>query len=97
MNQAGTKKALSSLNIKTTEAESLDDFLKRIIAEQDGITPEEVTPEYIRKRQQAEWYKRLRYEIGSDYGGYETSGLKFYTQEELDEMEKRVDDKFAGL
>ena len=77
--------------------EDLKTFFGRLIAKRDGVKPEEVTLEYIRERRKEPWYKKIRFDIGSDYGGYEVHGLKFYTEEEMEEMERRVDEKFAAL
>ncbi len=77
--------------------ETLDDFLKRRIAAKEGIAPEQVTPEYIQERREEQIYPDIRYEIGSDYGGYDTVGLKFRTRHELDEIERDVDEALAKL
>lgn len=77
--------------------EDLKAFFDDLIAKQDGVRAEDVGVEYVRERRKEPWYKRIRFDIGGDYGGYEVHGLKFYTEEEFEEMERRVDAQFAAL
>ena len=77
--------------------EDLKSFFDGLIAKQDGVRPEDVTLEYVRECRKQPWYKRIRFDIGGDYGGYEVHGLRFYTEEEFEEMERRVDAQFAAL
>lgn len=78
-------------------AYSLDDLLRKLIAAQEGIDPEQVTVEYIRKQRERRFYPSTRYSIGSKYGGYDSTGLIFLTREELEAIERRVDAELAKL
>ena len=77
--------------------EALDYHLKCLIAEKEGIKPEEVTTDYILEQRRTRLYKTTRYDIGSDYGGYDLTGLKVYTGNELDDLEKQADDFFGSI
>lgn len=79
------------------EKESLESYLTRLIAKTDNIREEDVTVEYIEKQRNQLIYPEVRHEIGSDYGGYDGSGLTFYTRRELDEMEESVDSRLREL
>ena len=83
--------------VSSPARESLGDFFRRLIGERDNVTPDNVDLEYIRRRRSEPWYKRIRFNIGSDYGGYEVSGLRFYTEEEFEKIEEQVDEKFLKL
>ena len=78
-----------------TPSESLRQYLRRRIAELDGVSPEEVTPEYIRKQREKRIYPKLKFDISSDYGGYSGEGRTFLTGEELDALDQEVDDIIA--
>jgi hypothetical protein len=74
-----------------TQHESLDDFLVRRIAEEEGVSPDEITVEYIHEQRKKRYYPTTRYNIGSDYSGYIHTGLRFLTGQEIEEIKKRAD------
>ena len=63
----------------------LEAFLNKRIAELDGIRPEDVTVEYIRAQREQLYYPGTRLDVGSEYGGYDTTGLEVLTRDEIDE------------
>ena len=69
---------------------SLDEYLKRLIAERDGVKPEDVTPSYIREQREKRIYPKVRYCNCSEYGGYNLNGLEVYTREELEKKDKQA-------
>lgn len=73
------------------EKGELEVLITRLIAEQEGIPEEKVTVEYIREQREKRFYPNTRYNIGSDYGGYDAVGLKFSTIQELLDLESRAD------
>lgn len=72
--------------------QELDRFFREKIAERDQIPADEVTTEYIRKERERKFYPNLRYDIGSNYGGYSGVGLHFSTRHEIEEREERMMD-----
>ncbi len=76
---------------------SLEGFFKERIAVLNGVRPEEITPDYIEKRR-AELYQQpgYRIEFPTNYGGYNTIGLRTPTPLELDEMARGAG-RFLGL
>lgn len=64
------------------KGESLEDYLNRLIAEKDGIKPEEVTVEYIRQQREKR-FNDLRYDC--------PEGLICFTGNEWNKIEKIAD------
>jgi hypothetical protein len=77
--------------------EELDYRIKCMIADRQGIKPEDVTTSYIREQREKQLYKTTRYDIGSEYGGYDLTGLKVFTGNELDDIEKHADKFFSSI
>jgi hypothetical protein len=77
--------------------EGLERFLERLIAQRDGVRPEDVTEEYIRRKRAERVYPIARFEIGSNYGGYDTTGLQVLTRAEVDEAEVRAQRAASAL
>lgn len=75
----------------------LEELFKRLIAARDGVRPEDVTGEYIRKQREDRLYPRTSYDIDSDYGGYDSSHLKVLSRRELDALESRSREKFEAV
>ncbi len=73
------------------KVQAMDNYLKQLIADKDGIKPEQVSVRYIHEQREKYLYKTKRYDIGSDYGGYELSGLTVLTGTELDEIDGRAE------
>ena len=73
----------------------LEIFFKEKIAALDGIEPEEVTQEYIDARRR-EIYHRPSYRIDfpSNYGGYNTIGLRILTPLGLEAMNRESERLF---
>jgi len=71
------------------QPKGLEDLFNGLIAEKDGIQKSEVTVEYIKKQREKKFYPTTRYNIGTDYGGYDHTGLKFMTRQEIDNLIKR--------
>lgn len=82
---------------KPEKSESLDEYLTRLISEKEGIKREEVTVEYMHQQRMNKIYPKAKFEIGSDYGGYDTTGLAVYSRDELDDIEKSVDKELKKI
>ncbi len=68
----------------------LGSFFARIVAQRDGILPEQVTAAYIDEQREKKIYPTTKFDIGSDGRAYGT-GLRFYTLQQFDKIEKLVD------
>ena len=79
------------------QSESLDEKLTRLICEHEGISPDELTIDYIHKQREKRFYPNTRYDLDSIYGGYSTIGLKVYTLNELNEIKNQVHKKMDLL
>jgi len=74
------------------ETESFESLLLRLIAEKEGIEPKEVTISYIHQQREKRFYPTTRYDIGTEsYGGYDSTGLTFFTEKEFEQIEEEVD------
>jgi hypothetical protein len=71
-------------------SETLEQYLTRLIAMDEGVSPEEVTLEFIRKKREERIYPNERYSICTDYGGYRSGNLEVLTREELSRREKET-------
>jgi hypothetical protein len=78
-------------------AEPLEQLFTELIASRLGITPGEVTLEYIQAQREARFYPESRYAVGTDYGGYNSHGLDVLSREEIARIECDVDAKLAAL
>lgn len=69
----------------------LEHFLEEQIAAMDGVSVSEVTLEYIRRRRK-ELYAdpRHRWELASEYGGWNYIGLEVHNHTELENQAKRA-------
>lgn len=74
---------------------NLDDTLKRLIARDLRIRPEEITTEFVRKWRKSKKPGELRLEFRSHYGGYRGSGLRRLTPEEIEKNRKRTAELLA--
>lgn len=62
---------------------------KQLIADRDGIKPEEVTFEYIQRRREQDIYPKIKYRPTTN-DGYDLTGLKVRSRDEIAEVERRV-------
>jgi hypothetical protein len=69
---------------------SLEETLKAFIARDFRMSPQEVTPEFIRKWRRGKLYNKSRLEFRSYYGGYRGSRLRNLSQEQIDSNRKRT-------
>ena len=69
----------------------LDETLKALIARDLGVTPTEITPEFIRKWRKSTGQAKKRLEFRSHYGGYRGSSLRNLTSEEIESNRKRAE------
>jgi hypothetical protein len=77
-------------NISVTD-ESLDVLFTRLIADQDNVNQNNVTPEYIRKQREEKIYPNQTFDLGSDYGGYDGFGLTFLSRNEIKKIFRETD------
>lgn len=64
----------------------LSELLGHLIANEDGVRPECVTPTYIQAQREKLVYPQMRFELGSRYGGYNTHGLTFLNRSEIEAL-----------
>lgn len=69
--------------------ENLNEFFSRLIAEHEGIDKSAITPEYIKKKREI-LERDMRFNICSEYGGYNTNGLEVLTRKEIEEINKEA-------
>jgi hypothetical protein len=69
-------------------SKNLDVFFTNLVAKKDSVPSDTVTSDYILKQRQKLIYPRATLDRGSDYGGYEGTGLKFRSQDEFNQLEK---------
>jgi hypothetical protein len=74
-----------------TYVSHLDRFLTELIAKQEGVRPEEVTMEYIRRQRETRFYPKARYIVTSPKGGYSTAGLRVRSRDENIALNERID------
>ena len=73
----------------------LEEKLTKLIARDFGISPEEVTPEYIHNWREKNIYPKARYEFDGKYGGYLYAGLEVLTPAEIEAIVKASEDFLA--
>lgn len=80
----------SSLLTSALHVAKLDKRLRELIAADQGVTPDEVTSEFIDQRTAELWSKpEFRFDDSGDHGGYEIDGLEVQNQYEIEaEREK---------
>lgn len=66
-------------------------YFRRLIAARAGISPEEVTPEYILKQRELTVYPNTRFDIHSAYGGYQGQHLMVLTRNEIEELAQKTE------
>jgi hypothetical protein len=69
---------------------SLEETLKAFIARDLHVSPQEVTPEFIRKWRRGKSFNKSRLEFRSYYGGYRGSRLRNPSQEQIDSNRRRT-------
>lgn len=73
----------------------LEHKLDVLIAKELGVTPEEVTTEFIHNWRVEHIYPCAKYDFTSHYGGYTSPGKILLNSTEIEEMTKRVDEFLA--
>ncbi len=81
----------------TVTTERADELLKRLIASQDGVQPEEVTIAYMRQQRAQTFYPNSRYAPGLNRSEYDTPTMQFLSQEEFEAIKRDVRAKLAKL
>jgi len=66
---------------------SLNECLINLIAEKDGVKPEEVTGDYIHKQREKIIYPNMRFNLGPNYT---LCGIKSFTLDQLNRIESIV-------
>lgn len=65
---------------------TLEQKLKSLIAKDLGVSPDEVTPEFI--HEQRKRLKNVRMVFESKYGGHRSEGLKVLSKEDIETNHK---------
>jgi hypothetical protein len=69
---------------------SLEETLKAFIARDFCISPQEVTPEFIRKWRRGRSFNKSRLEFRSHYGGYRGARLRNLSEEQINSNRNRT-------
>ena len=69
----------------------LDRKLSELIARDEGVSPEEVTTDFILQRRKEKVYPNAEFVTRGIYGGYHVRGLRIRTQQEIERNRKRTD------
>lgn len=77
--------------------EPLEELFKRLIAARDGVNTDDVTVQYIHEMREKKLYPTTRYDISSEYGGYDQTNLAVLTGQELDALAKDGEAKLEAL
>lgn len=77
--------------------QELDAYLTKLIAAQEGIDQEKITVSYIQEQREKLIYKTKRFDISSQYGGYDLTGLKVLTRQELEAIDDRANRFLASF
>lgn len=71
---------------------ALIEKLKELIAQRAGVRPEDVTPEFIRRRRES---LEVEIEDENDYGGWSHDGLEHLTDKEVELAKKSFEELVA--
>lgn len=71
---------------------SLQETLKQLIARDLGVSPEQVTPEFVRDWKEAHEASEPQLEFRSHYGGYHGSRLRRLTSEQIECNRQRAEE-----
>ena len=74
---------------------SLQDTLKTLIARDLGVTPEKITPEFVREWRDSHTSNESCLEFRSHYGGYHGSRLRRLTRKQIEVNRQRAEE-FLG-
>jgi hypothetical protein len=83
--------------LKQYEKAPLDELLTQLIANADGVPPERVTTVYIQTQREKLVYPKMKFELGSKYGGYNSRDLKFLSRDEIGALRDSATKKAAAL
>ena len=72
----------------TTSAKLIDEYFSGLIAEREGISPEEVTVAYIHEQREKRIYPNIR---------YYSPGLRSFSRNELDQLQEKVDAEIEAI
>ncbi len=81
----------------TTGTESSDALLKRLIASQDGVRPEDVTIQYVRQQRANRLYPQSRYAPGLDRSQYETPKVQLLLQNDYETIKWTTRQRLAAM
>jgi hypothetical protein len=71
---------------------TLQETLKRLIGRDLGVSPDQITPEFVRDWRNAHVPDEPRLEFRSHYGGYRGSRLRRLTPKQMESNRKRADE-----
>lgn len=77
-------------SIGIESSESLEHLQRRLIAEMLNLKFEDVTDDFIDTYLEEHVYPHGRFNINSEYGGYDNSHLAVRTRDEFEQMKKSV-------
>ena len=77
--------------------QTADDLLKSWIAQKEGIRPQDVTLEYTRAQREARFYPGMQYDVDSDPAKFDVQWPKFFTDEQMEDIERTEETKRLEL
>lgn len=73
----------------------LQEKLVKLVAKEFGISPDEVTPEYIHRWRESSVYPAANFDFNGYCGGYRHAGLEVLTTDEIEAIIKASEDFLA--
>ena len=79
-------------NTREMKVSVLDDRLTSLLAEELGVPPDTVTPEFVQSWREEHIYPHVTFDFSTRYGGYNPVRKTVPNREALDENSKRAKD-----
>lgn len=73
----------------------LEEKLTKLVAKEFGISPDEVTIDYIHRWRESSIYPAANFDFNGKYGGYRHAGLEVLTTNEIEAIIKTSEDFLA--
>ena len=80
-----------------SQEEDLRAKLKRLLAEKLGVPPSEITPEFILEYRRQHIYPNMKVDFTSRYGGLNPPTHQYYTEAEIVQLQKEIDEFLESL
>jgi hypothetical protein len=77
--------------IETDSKSILEEKLTELIAQALGVSPDDITPEFIHKWREEHIYPNARYDFSSRYGGYNSARRIVLSRAEIESHRKQAE------